>query len=432
MPGRPERHPLGRNRRIGTLVVVGGDQPINVDEHRRVRRAPARSLTAIWCVSPPTRPRLRLPTGAETPFSETSRGSTSLVRRLPRACRPSRRSLLRRRPRRPATPGGRPRRCSPRRGWFASAEWRPIRTEMAKPLPSRCSASARWIERAQSIPCRAESNATKNPSPVELTISPHSSRPDRGACRRASAGAAPRRSLPSSLGEVRRPDDVGEHERLARLDRDRRVAPRPPAARVRRPPRPAWRPAARTRREPPGARRSAESSSPVARSAFARSARARATSYGAATSRQRRIATRASRADPAASPSARSTRASAWCLPASRAGDVIRVDDPGKLVCRRPGQSRIAGGDGDLDLGGQQPDLRPLVPRRFCQGRLDRGRGGTLILPWARRISARAGCGVLPIEWASRRAVSAASKSPFRRRISPIAYSPSANGGMAP
>ena len=51
-------------------------------------------------------------------------------------------------------------------------------------------------------------------------------------------------------------------------------------------------------------------------------------------------------------------------------GRFVRVDDPAQFLRRRAGQRKLAPGDGDLDLGRQQPDLRPLVPRRFRQGRI--------------------------------------------------------------
>ena len=50
------------------------------------------------------------------------------------------------------------------------------------------------------------------------------------------------------------------------------------------------------------------------------------------------------------------------------------------------------------------------------------GRGGS---------SAIAGCGVRPLACASRSAASAPAKSPLRRRMSPMAYQPSACGGTA-
>ncbi len=38
MARRPEGDPLGRDRDVGPAIVVGGDEPIDVDQERRLRR----------------------------------------------------------------------------------------------------------------------------------------------------------------------------------------------------------------------------------------------------------------------------------------------------------------------------------------------------------------------------------------------------------
>ena len=47
VPGGAERDALLGHRRVGLLVVVGAHEPIDVDQARRVRRAPARGLTLM-------------------------------------------------------------------------------------------------------------------------------------------------------------------------------------------------------------------------------------------------------------------------------------------------------------------------------------------------------------------------------------------------
>ncbi len=75
VPRGPERHPLGRDTGIRVVVVVGGDQAIDVDEHRRVGRATGTLVDGHGCRQPSVQATDSTATAAETPFSETSRGS---------------------------------------------------------------------------------------------------------------------------------------------------------------------------------------------------------------------------------------------------------------------------------------------------------------------------------------------------------------------
>ena len=131
----------------------------------------------------------------------------------------------------------RPRKFSPT--WLASAACIPMRIGGAKPAFWRCSASRRWIATAAATACSGESKPTKKPSPVvEISLPWCAVNTSRSvvSCQRSSVSHA---SSPSDLDEVRRADDVGEHERLEHAPRSARPcraaatagAPRPPRSR---------------------------------------------------------------------------------------------------------------------------------------------------------------------------------------------------------
>ena len=56
VPGRPEGDPLGRDRRVGGVVEVGGEEAVDVDEDRRVGRQSGALADGHRCASPPAQP----------------------------------------------------------------------------------------------------------------------------------------------------------------------------------------------------------------------------------------------------------------------------------------------------------------------------------------------------------------------------------------
>ena len=108
--------------------------------------------------------------------------------------------------------------------WVASEAWSPMRTGGAKPCVERCSASRRWIAIAAATARSGESKLTKKPSPVVEISSPRwAANTSRRAvlCQRSSVVP---RLVAERLDEVRRADDVGEHERLHDASRRTRLA----------------------------------------------------------------------------------------------------------------------------------------------------------------------------------------------------------------
>ena len=118
---------------------------------------------------------------------------------------------------------------------------------------------------------------------------------------------------------------------------------------------------------------------PEARRAVARSARARAISYGEPTSRQPLTAVRSSWAA-AAGLAFRDEDAAEGHLAAGfhRRGGIPRDDLP-EGVDRRPGQRAVTGGEGDLDLRRKEAGPGPSIPRRIRDRGID-GDAGRLDL----------------------------------------------------
>ena len=176
------------------------------------------------------------------------------------------------------------------------------------------------------------------------------------------------------LGEARRTDDVGEHERL-RGTSQARCGGRPgPGARARRPRRRPARRAGGTTRAPleleVGAIVVVDAAQRVGTGARGPGPPRTAQP----TSRQPLIAARSSWIAPGASPSARRTRARATWRPASKRRRRIVPDDLLETIDRRAGPGDVAGRDGDLDLCREQPGPRPAVPGLLGDGGVDRAR----------------------------------------------------------
>ena len=113
----------------------------------------------------------------------------------------------------------------------ASASCTPMRISGANPSRRR-SAKLRWIAIVHSTASAGASNTAKNPSPPPrcLTSEPLCAPGGRGSSGRAIASTADHSLVAHRRDELRRVDDVGEHEGAPNLTTDRGVADSIPEA----------------------------------------------------------------------------------------------------------------------------------------------------------------------------------------------------------